>query len=344
MQYVMSNTKVIAFIKGKPYTIFSTDQKYSTLCQMLRDNEDESLIEEYVNKKIEVRKNISKMGLELNDEFKIFYKDKELPVDITEVLINFYNLYSNYDEEESFNALQKFAFNLLENPNYENISDLYSFLQKGNLPITDDGHFLAYKVVNSKFMDKHTGTMDNSIGKIVYMDRKKCDLDRNSACSTGLHFCSRSYINGFYSTGDKIIELKINPKDVTSIPIDYNQTKGRCCLYKVNKEIIPGDLDGKKIIKEEKAETSFFDKQIEKVKTKPVQNSFPEFTKVQRKQIRKGKGAPIKEVLIDAAGTKYKACSICKKVLSFDAFSKDKYNNTGHRSSCKLCDKASLHK
>jgi hypothetical protein len=27
--------------------------------------------------------------------------------------------------------------------------------------------------------------------------------------------------------------LKINPKDVVSIPADYNNTKGRCCRYEV---------------------------------------------------------------------------------------------------------------
>jgi hypothetical protein len=31
--------------------------------------------------------------------------------------------------------------------------------------------------------------------------------------------------------------LKINPRDVVSIPVDYNDSKGRCCRYEVIGEL-----------------------------------------------------------------------------------------------------------
>ena len=31
--------------------------------------------------------------------------------------------------------------------------------------------------------------------------------------------------------------LKINPRDVVSIPTDYNDSKGRCCRYEVIGEV-----------------------------------------------------------------------------------------------------------
>ena len=38
--------------------------------------------------------------------------------------------------------------------------------------------------------------------------------------------------------------LKINPADVVSIPIDYNNSKGRCCRYEVIKELpMPKDFN-----------------------------------------------------------------------------------------------------
>jgi len=49
--------------------------------------------------------------------------------------------------------------------------------------------------------------------------------------STGLHFCSRSYLGRF--GGSNIMVLKIHPKDVVSIPTDYDDAKGRCCKYEV---------------------------------------------------------------------------------------------------------------
>jgi acyl carrier protein len=54
-------------------------------------------------------------------------------------------------------------------------------------------------------------------------------------CSYGLHFCSQSYLQKF--GGDRIVILKINPRDVVSIPTDYNHAKGRCCRYEVIGEL-----------------------------------------------------------------------------------------------------------
>jgi hypothetical protein len=55
------------------------------------------------------------------------------------------------------------------------VTELYGFLEKGNLPITNDGHFLAYKKVRKDYKDCHSGTMDNSIGQVVEMERNQVD-------------------------------------------------------------------------------------------------------------------------------------------------------------------------
>lgn len=316
MQYVKSDSKIVVFIKGKPYTVLKEDVKYNMLSSMIMSNDNEDTIEEMLNKKIELRKNISKLGLQINDKLEIFYKDKLIPKDISLVVNNFCNLYTDYQDDDTFTALEQFTINLLDNPNYDNIEDLYSFLQKGDLPITSDGCFMAYKIVRSDFKDKRTGLMDNTPGKIVYMNIKDCDLDRKNTCSRGLHYCSKSYISSFYSTGDKIVEVKINPKHVTSIPLYYNQAKGRCHMYNVTREINPGDLEGIGVVKVSnepvKSQESFYDKQIKKA-TQPALD-----------------GLTCAEV---------KKCSRCNQVLPVTNFSKDKHNKTGYRSSCKQCDK-----
>jgi hypothetical protein len=79
----------------------------------------------------------------------------------------------------------------------------------------------------------HSGTIDNSVGQVVEMDRNLVDDDPNSHCSTGLHFCSESYLGHFGNSGDPVMILKINPADVVSIPTDYNGAKGRCMRYEV---------------------------------------------------------------------------------------------------------------
>jgi hypothetical protein len=108
-------------------------------------------------------------------------------------------------------------------------------LEKNSLPITPDGHFLAYKKVRYDYKDCHSGTMDNSVGQVVEMERNSVDDDKDRTCSTGLHFCSRDYLNHF--GGERLVIVKVNPRDVVSIPSDYNGAKGRACRYEVVDEI-----------------------------------------------------------------------------------------------------------
>ncbi len=128
-----------------------------------------------------------------------------------------------------------FLTNLQQNPSFRAVTELYSFLEKGNLPITEDGYFLAYKKVRSDYKDCHTGSIDNSVGQIVEMPRNKVNEDPNQTCSSGLHFCSRDYLSQF--GGDHTMILKINPADVVAIPTDYNDSKGRTCRYVVVGEV-----------------------------------------------------------------------------------------------------------
>lgn len=140
-----------------------------------------------------------------------------------------------YKEGFDIDPLVAFLHNLYENPSNNAINELYGFLEAGNLPITSDGHFLAYKKVNDNYTDCHTGKIDNSVGQVVEMPRNEVDDNRENTCSHGLHFCSLDYLKHFH--GARIVILKINPKDVVSIPSGYWNTKGRCCRYVVVGEV-----------------------------------------------------------------------------------------------------------
>lgn len=136
--------------------------------------------------------------------------------------------------------LVKFLENLMLNPSKRAVDELYDFLEVSKLPITDDGHFLAYKSVRQDFTDHHTGKMDNSVGVIVEMPRNKVDEDKNRTCSAGLHFAAHEYAKGFGASG-RMVVLKINPRDVVTIPSDYNNQKGRACRYEILEEIKRSD-------------------------------------------------------------------------------------------------------
>jgi hypothetical protein len=134
-----------------------------------------------------------------------------------------------------FQPLVNFLNNLMENPSMQSQKELYDFLEHENLPITEDGHFLAYKAVRSDFKDKWAGIYDNSIGQVVSMRRAKVDDNRSRGCSDGLHAGALNYVAGYGSVdaGDHIVIVKINPKDVVSVPSDCNCEKLRTCRYEV---------------------------------------------------------------------------------------------------------------
>ncbi len=139
--------------------------------------------------------------------------------------------------EEGFSIAPMVAFlnNLLKNPSHRAIKELYEFLEKSDLPITDDGHFLAYKRVTFDYKDCHSNTISNRVGDRPKMPRNEVDDDCNNTCSTGLHFASLDYLKHY--CGERLMVLKINPENVVSIPADYNATKGRCCEYEVVQEL-----------------------------------------------------------------------------------------------------------
>ena len=134
-------------------------------------------------------------------------------------------------------AMVNFISNLYDNPSQVAISELYLFIESCDLPITEDGHFIAYKIVNDDYTDCHTGKINNRVGETPIMPRGLVDDNRNNTCSRGLHFCSKSYLRSFGGADRRCMIVKINPADVVSIPSDYNNAKGRTWTYEVVGEI-----------------------------------------------------------------------------------------------------------
>jgi hypothetical protein len=144
--------------------------------------------------------------------------------------------------EDGFSAqpLVNFLENLYKNPSKTAVDELFLFLDSCELPITDDGHFIAYKIVQDDYMDIYSKSFSNKVGKVVSMARFEVDDNRNNTCSKGLHFCSKEYLPSYGSSKkgtDRCMLVKINPADVVSIPSDYNNAKGRTWKYEVVGEV-----------------------------------------------------------------------------------------------------------
>lgn len=169
-----------------------------------------------------------------------------------------------FEQGFDIRPLTNFMKNLFSNPSKRAVDELYGFLEAGNMPITADGHFLAYKKVSEDYKDVYSGTFDNSVGQVVSMIRNKVDENKDNTCSSGLHFCSFEYLKSF--GGSRIMILKINPADVVSIPSDYCQQKGRTCRYHVIGEV-PAEERADNILVKTAVDTrwSRFDGSLERV-------------------------------------------------------------------------------
>lgn len=125
--------------------------------------------------------------------------------------------------------LCRFIERLSLNPDKAVRDQLFRWLEETNMPITSDGHFLAYKYVKSDMTSAHDGTTLHEIGKPTKMKREECDPNPNNHCSTGLHFAGWGYMRHCGGGNVKLL-LKIDPINVVCCPKDYDG-KGRCCEY-----------------------------------------------------------------------------------------------------------------
>ena len=226
LPYILQGSNIVVVVDNIPHTITESNLHYAKLKEAIKAGKWD-IVPDLISPKKAIQQFV-KGHFEFIDGV-LYEEGVAVRSAISERLLTMYS------EGFPVEPLLKFYKNIKENPSISSANELYGFLEKNSLPITEDGCFIAYKRVRADYLDCYTGTMDNSIGKVVEMDRSKVNGDRTQTCSTGLHFCSHSYLQHF--GGDRIVTVKINPKDVVSIPTDYNDAKGRCCKYEVIGEV-----------------------------------------------------------------------------------------------------------
>jgi hypothetical protein len=224
--YIVQGNNITVVIDSTPHTISKTHVTYPQVLEAIKTGDWDRVKDIIEPKKVVLsfgQGNVSVEGEQL------FWKGRELHTSLATRMITM------LQEGFPIEPMVLFMENLMSNPSKRAVDELYGFLEKNNLPITPDGYFLAYKRVRDNYFDVHSGTMDNSVGKIVEMERNAVDDNKDNTCSSGLHFCSHSYLGHF--GGDRVVIVKINPRDVVSIPSDYNDAKGRACRYEVIGEV-----------------------------------------------------------------------------------------------------------
>ena len=228
--FILQGKNIVVFIGGQPTTVTESHLNYDKLRDAIKASDWAA-----VPALVTVRKTLSaytygRVSISEND---ILFDGKPIHNALSSRMLN------AFKEGFPIDHFSRFMENLDANPSYRARNELVGFLDACELPITDDGCFMAYKRVRANFTDVHTGTFDNSPGTTVKMNRRDVNEDPTQTCSAGLHVCSYSYLSHF--SGDRIVSVKVNPRDCVAVPVDYNNSKLRVCEYVVIAELDMSD-------------------------------------------------------------------------------------------------------
>ena len=239
--FMIVDGNLTVVLKNKSYQVLKDHFNYKAVVEALHTADEDTMLN-----LIDVQSAVASFSdgsVEVKNGV-VFYDGEEVHSTITKRLLEFMK------NGLPFQPLVNFLKNLMLNPSMQSQRELYDFLEHENLPITEDGHFLAYKAVrvyrgesfmdkNGKtvndgdFVDKYTGkSFRNNVGDFPSMSRSRVDDNRSVGCSAGLHAGSLKYVEG-YASGDKIVIVKICPEDVVSVPSDENCQKVRVSFYQV---------------------------------------------------------------------------------------------------------------
>lgn len=220
--FMRTKTTVTVVVNNKVHTFDNSSPNFNAVIAAIKNN-DIPALEVLVDVKQAVQKFANGITLEGD---RVFYNGREIHNSIVTRIADFMR------EGLPHEPLINFLGNLMQNPSKNSVDELYGFLEHGNMPITEDGCFMAYKGVRSDFKDIHSGQFDNSPGAVNEVPRNEVDDNRMNTCSYGFHVGTYEYANNF-AQGGRVVLVKVNPRDAVSVPADHNAQKLRVCRYEV---------------------------------------------------------------------------------------------------------------
>jgi len=237
MKYIINNTGIVFFHKNKPIKICKSSNQYLRIISAfnLPTEEQEAAVFAILQQATGF---FESEGFTVTPE-EVSYEGEAMPCALAS------KIRAILEEGLPISLFAKFWQNLQQNPSANSVRELYDFLAYKDLPITEDGCFLAYKGLDSNYYSvsgnkktkvikglvNESGNIYNGVGEDIEVRRWDVDDNRENHCSYGLHVGSLNYAQDF-SRGPVVI-VKVNPKDVVSVPSDFDCQKCRVSAYKV---------------------------------------------------------------------------------------------------------------
>lgn len=222
--YIITTAGITAVIDNNVHTITSDNPSYDQVLDAIREGEDPLFIADLFRTANAVKR-FSKGAFEVGEDGStLLFKGEE----IRNVVVD--RIFLFMKEGLPVDPLLKFLERLLSNPSKNAIEALYTFLENGKMPITEDGFFLGYKGVTADYLDCHTRKVNNRPGQKLEMPRRNVNDNPHEDCSDGYHVGTEKYATGF---GERTVIVKVDPADVVSVPSSNLTWKLRTCRYEV---------------------------------------------------------------------------------------------------------------
>ena len=222
--HILTDNSLTVILEGKAHTVQQDHPNWKAAIKALKDGDAEALaglldlakaVEDYVDGNVEVK------------DGAVMHRGEIINNVVVDKILDFMR------QDLPFQPLVRFLDKLMDNPSRRAVSELYSFLEHKNMPLTPEGNFVAYKGVNQNFTDHYSGKFDNSVGQVLEMKRNSVCDDANIGCSYGFHAGSYDYAKGYASGGGNLMLVEIDPSDVVSVPLDCECQKLRTAKYTV---------------------------------------------------------------------------------------------------------------
>jgi len=202
--HIISGNSITVFING--VSIFpSSHLLYKDVCNCVKEGDKNKLT------KLLTAKTFT--GLTLRDD-EVLWNGEVLNNTATK------RLFEMRKNGFSIEPMKKFLENCQLNPYPVVVEKLYDFLESRGMPLTEDGCFLGYKYCNQDYYDSYTGKtyqfLPNTVVKAPKTDY--CDLTGHECSEKGIHVGNFEYSGNQQTNGRRVMYVKVNPKDVLSVP------------------------------------------------------------------------------------------------------------------------------
>lgn len=227
----VTNNNISLFIDDKHFLIAQDHPAYNDVLEAIR-NKDYEKVADLVDLRRRI-KTLYQGDIEVCADETVKYKGELIDNAVI------HQIFKRMENGLDPSPLLKFLERLLNNPSRNSVEQTWTFVERHNLIIDDDGYVILWKGVREDYKDCHTGTVCNrppedGERKILEMPRRNVDDNPSSHCSYGYHAGSKEYASSY---GTRMVIVKVDPADIVSVPNDANGEKFRMCKYEVIGEI-----------------------------------------------------------------------------------------------------------